>query len=142
MEEWSADLGALANEHEDLGLAQSLGERVDVLDVIVPDLDIVSRQLREAVERAQRVVVVVEDGDLHRGRSSALVGIAANCRVPSLPSPAAAGGSTFDDACCVPPGEETFGPPRPAGCLAAIDRERPQPNQLLIRERCGVRELG
>jgi hypothetical protein len=66
LEEWSADLRALANQHEDLGLAQSLGERVDVLDVIVPDLDIVSRQRREAVERAQRVVVVVEDGDLHR----------------------------------------------------------------------------
>ena len=65
-EEWGADLGALANEHECLGLVQSLGERVDVLDVIVPDLDIVPRQLREAVERAQRVVVVVEDGDLHR----------------------------------------------------------------------------
>ena len=70
MEERRADLGALANEHERFGLAQSLGERVDVLDVIVPDLDVVSRQLREAVERAQRVVVVVEDGDLHRGRSS------------------------------------------------------------------------
>jgi hypothetical protein len=32
---------ALANQHERFGLAQSLGERVDVLDVIVPDLDIV-----------------------------------------------------------------------------------------------------
>ena len=70
-QEWSADLGALANEHERFALAQSLGERVDVLDVIVPDLDVVPRQLREAVESAQRVVVVVEDGDLHRGRPSA-----------------------------------------------------------------------
>jgi hypothetical protein len=28
-EEWRADLGALANEHERFGRAQSLGERVD-----------------------------------------------------------------------------------------------------------------
>ena len=70
-EEWRADLGALANEHERFGLAQSLRERVDILDVIVPDLDVVPRQRREAVERAQRVVVVVEDGDLHRGQLSA-----------------------------------------------------------------------
>jgi hypothetical protein len=66
-QERRADLGALANEHERFGLAQSLGERVGVLDVIVPDLDVVPRQLGEAVERAQRVVVIVEDGDLHRG---------------------------------------------------------------------------
>jgi len=46
---------------------QSLGERVDLLDVVVPDLDLVPRQLREAVERAQRVEVVVEDGDLQLG---------------------------------------------------------------------------
>jgi hypothetical protein len=70
-EEWRGDLGALANEHERFGVAQSLGERVDVLDVIVPDLDVVPRQVREAVERPQRVLVVVEDGDLHRGRPSA-----------------------------------------------------------------------
>jgi hypothetical protein len=60
------DLGALTNQHERLGLAQSLGEPIDVLDVIVPDLHVVPRQLREAVECPQRVVVVVEDGDLHR----------------------------------------------------------------------------
>jgi hypothetical protein len=70
-EERRADLGALANEHEHFRVAQSLGERVDVLDVIVPDIDVVPRQLREAVERAQRVVIVVENRDLHRGRPSA-----------------------------------------------------------------------
>jgi hypothetical protein len=51
-EQRRADLGALANQHQRVGLAQSLGERVDVLDVIVPHLDIVAQQLREAVERA------------------------------------------------------------------------------------------
>ena len=71
MQEWRANLGALANEHERFGLAQSLGKRIDVLDVIVVHLDVMARQLREAVERAQRVVVIVEDGDLHRGQPSA-----------------------------------------------------------------------
>ena len=45
MEEWRADLGALTNEHERFGLLQSPGELIDVLDMIVPDLDVVPRQL-------------------------------------------------------------------------------------------------
>ena len=73
-QEWRADLSALANQHERFGLAQALGERVDVLDVIVPNLDVVPRQLREAFERAQRVLVVVEDRDPHRGQPSAHTG--------------------------------------------------------------------
>jgi len=36
-----ADLGALANEHERFGIAESLGEGVDVIDVICPDLHVV-----------------------------------------------------------------------------------------------------
>jgi hypothetical protein len=73
---WAVDaerrpnLCALANEHQRFGLAQSLGEPDDP-DVVVPDLDIVPRQLREAGERAQQVVVVVEDRDLRRGQPSA-----------------------------------------------------------------------
>ena len=45
--------------------AQPLGERVDVLDVVVPDRDLVPVELAEARQRAQRVEVVVEDRDLH-----------------------------------------------------------------------------
>ena len=60
-----ADLRALADQHQRFGVAQPLGERIDVLDVIVPDRDVVSRELAEAVEGAQRVEIVVEDGNLH-----------------------------------------------------------------------------
>ena len=63
-----SDLGALADQHERLGVAQPLGEHVDVLDVVGPDRDVVPGQLGEAVERAQRVEVVVEDRDLHGDR--------------------------------------------------------------------------
>jgi hypothetical protein len=35
LEERRPDLGALANQHEHLRIAQSLGERVEVLDVVV-----------------------------------------------------------------------------------------------------------
>ena len=66
LEQRRADLGALADQHQRLGVPQPLGQRVDVLDVIVPDRDVVAGQLREAGQRAQRVEVVVEDGDLHR----------------------------------------------------------------------------
>ena len=37
-----------------------------VLDVIVPDLDVVPRELGEAPQGADRVVIIVEDGDFHR----------------------------------------------------------------------------
>ena len=60
-----SDLRALADEHEGLGVAQSLGEHVDVLDMVRPDLHIVPLESGEAVERAQRVVIVVENGNLH-----------------------------------------------------------------------------
>ena len=63
-----SDLRALADEHERLGVAQPLGEHVDVLDMVGPDRDVVTGEPGEAVERAQRVVIVVEDGDLHGER--------------------------------------------------------------------------
>ena len=66
LEQRGADLRALADEDQRLDVAQALGERVDVLDVIVEDGDVERRQLREAGKRAQRVEVVVEDRDLMR----------------------------------------------------------------------------
>ena len=65
LEQGCADLGALADQHQRFGVAQALRQRVDVLYVIVPDRDVVPVELGEAAERAQRVVVVVEDGDFH-----------------------------------------------------------------------------
>jgi hypothetical protein len=52
LERWRADLDALANRTTAFGPRNSLGGRVDVVDVVVLDLDVVPRQLREAVERA------------------------------------------------------------------------------------------
>ena len=66
LEERRPDRGALADEHEGLAVAQPLGQGVHVLDVVVPDRDLMAVELREARERAQRVDVVVEDRDLHR----------------------------------------------------------------------------
>ena len=60
-----ADLGPLPDQHQRFGVAQALGEDIDVLDVIVPDGDVVPGQLLETVEGAQRVEVIVEDRDFH-----------------------------------------------------------------------------
>src|SRR6266403_1130730 len=60
-----ADLRALADQHQRLGVAQALGEPVDVLDMVVPDRHLMTGKLAEAIERAQRVEIIVEDGDLH-----------------------------------------------------------------------------
>src|SRR5438876_9211258 len=65
VEQWRADLRALADQDERLGGAQPTGERVHVLNVVVPDRDLVPAQLLEAAQRADRIEVVVEDGDLH-----------------------------------------------------------------------------
>src|SRR5262249_4086925 len=65
LKQWSADLGALAYEHERLRVVEALGKRIGGLNVIVPDRDLVSGELGEARQRAQRVVVVVENRHLH-----------------------------------------------------------------------------
>ena len=45
LEQRRADLRALADQHQRLGVVQALGQRVDVLDVVVPDRDVVAREL-------------------------------------------------------------------------------------------------
>ncbi len=65
LEQWRTDLGPLANQHQRFGILQSFCQRIDILDVVVPDLDLVPRQLFEAVERAESVVIIVKNGDLH-----------------------------------------------------------------------------
>jgi len=67
MEQRRSDLGPLAYQHQRFGIPQSFGQRIDILDVIVPDRDLVARQLLEALERAKSVVIIVKNGDLHSG---------------------------------------------------------------------------
>ena len=64
-----ADRGALADQHQRLDVGKPRRERVGVLDVVVPDRDVVPGELREAGQRAHRVVIIVENGDLHEGLS-------------------------------------------------------------------------
>ena len=65
VEQRRLDLRALADEHQRFGGLQPLGEALGVLHVVVPHRDVVAGQLPEAVQGAQRVVIVVEDRDLH-----------------------------------------------------------------------------
>src|SRR6476620_8042257 len=60
-----ADLRPLADQDQSLGLVQAISELVDVLDVVVPDRHVMPGKLAKAVQRPQRVEIVVEDGDLH-----------------------------------------------------------------------------
>ncbi len=60
----------------------------------------------------------------------------------ALPRSAAVGGGTFDHACHIPTREGTLRQVRKASDLTAIERERPHPYQRLIRQRCGVYDLG
>src|SRR5512133_3755182 len=71
LEERRADLGARADQHERLRVPQALSKRVDLLDMIVPDRDVVPLQLAEARKRAEGVGVVVEDRDPHRAPNAA-----------------------------------------------------------------------
>src|SRR5262249_11373577 len=65
LEQRRADLRTLADQHQRLGVLQPLRKPVDVLDVVVPDRDVMAPELWEAIEGAYRVEVIVEDGDLH-----------------------------------------------------------------------------
>ena len=87
LEQGRADLRALADQHQRLGVAQPLRERIDVLHMIVPDRDLVAVELAKARQRPQRVVIVVEDGDFHvRRPAPAGVGwVSAATTVEALP---------------------------------------------------------
>ncbi len=61
-----ADFGAFANQHQYFGVAETLGQHAHVLHVVIPDRDVVAGQLAETRQAAQRIEVVVEDGDLQR----------------------------------------------------------------------------
>src|SRR5678816_888474 len=65
IEKRCANRGPLPYQHQGFGIPQAPGEDVNVLHVIVPDLSLVSGQLREAVESTEGVVIIVENGDLH-----------------------------------------------------------------------------
>jgi hypothetical protein len=65
-----ANLRALAKQHQDFGVLQTFGERVDVLHMIVPDRDVVTGQFGKTGQRAQRVEIIVEDRDFHQTVSS------------------------------------------------------------------------
>jgi hypothetical protein len=61
----STDLRAFPDEHQCLAIVQPLSELVDILYVIVEDRYVVAEQLVEAVQRAERVEVVVQDRNPH-----------------------------------------------------------------------------
>src|SRR5581483_10763050 len=65
LEQRLADLRPLADQHQDVGIFQPIGEDVDVLNVVVPDFDIETVELAKTVERSDRVEIVVETGNLH-----------------------------------------------------------------------------
>src|SRR5215217_6449183 len=69
LQECCTDLGSLADKHNDLSVAKPVCKRVYLLNVIVPDRDLVAIELSEGVQGPNRIKVVVQDRDLH-GRSA------------------------------------------------------------------------
>jgi len=63
-DERRADRGALADQHQGLGIGEAFGQAVGLLDVIVPDLDVVALELAEAGQCSERIEVIIEDRDL------------------------------------------------------------------------------
>ena len=65
LEQRRADFGSLADETQDLGVPQPLSQPIRVLEMVVPDGDVVTIEHGEAGEPANRVEVVVEDRYSH-----------------------------------------------------------------------------
>src|SRR6266446_821968 len=64
------DRCAFANQHQRLGVGEAARECIDILDVVVPDGNVMAIELAEARQRAYGVMVVVQDGDFHEMPSS------------------------------------------------------------------------
>ncbi len=60
--------GALAYEHQRIGVAQPGCQGVLVLDVIGPDINLMTFELVEAPQRSERVKPIIEDRDFHSAR--------------------------------------------------------------------------
>jgi hypothetical protein len=56
-----------ADEDQRLSLSQSIGENVDISNVVIPDSHVVAVEPAKASERAKRVEIVVQNRDLHAG---------------------------------------------------------------------------
>src|SRR6266511_1270421 len=80
-----ADRCALADELQRLRVLEPLRQLVDVRGVVVPDRHLVARRLAEAPERADRVLVIVEDRDVHGCPRSLRTSAAPAPRARSLP---------------------------------------------------------
>ena len=65
LQQRGADLRSLADQHQRFGIAQPFRQHIDVLDVIVPNLDVMPHELLETVEGAYGVEIIIEHGDLH-----------------------------------------------------------------------------
>ena len=66
LEQRRLDPRAFADEDQGFRVSQPMGQRVDILDMIVPDRDIMACEHAEARQAPQRVVIVVENRNVHR----------------------------------------------------------------------------
>ena len=64
VEQRSLDLRPLADENECLSVFEALGKRRDVLQMVIPDFDLMRVQLPETGKGPQCVELVVENRDL------------------------------------------------------------------------------
>src|SRR5712692_6540322 len=62
------DRGAFADQHQRFGVGKAGREYIDVLDMIVPDGDVMAVELAKARQGPHGVMVVVQDGDFHEMR--------------------------------------------------------------------------
>src|SRR6187399_2248255 len=81
LEQATSDFRALTDEHHAFSILQARRERIRVLHVVVPDRDLMPFEPLERGKRAQRVEIIVQDGNLHaalrnmrrRSRSSPMI---------------------------------------------------------------------
>ena len=65
IEQLARDLGALANQDDDIRVAQSNRELTHALDGVGIDLCVEGIKQLGAIELANRVLVIVQDNDVH-----------------------------------------------------------------------------
>jgi hypothetical protein len=64
-EQWSLNPGAPSEQHERFGFTEPIRQGIQVLNVVVPDRDFMAVQLLEALQGPERIVMVIQDRDLH-----------------------------------------------------------------------------
>jgi hypothetical protein len=61
LQEWRPDIGPLSEKHERFRVVEPPRQGISILDMVIPNADLVAVEFLEAFQAPERVVVIIQD---------------------------------------------------------------------------------